>query len=248
MSDEIVWVGNASRSEFKRITDALRLSGSLTLYDDAATVPGKVVTPAVVCLAAARPGEVSPQRLEQVRTKFPASDHVTVLGELCCGLKRTAAFLDPVTTVYSHELPSDCTVQTLLEHLHAPPAFNFGPVESKFVAIYSKSSNYERGIAEALEMLGNKTARLSLDDASTVAGVDFVIWEVSDGIDEFPVARKIRRRHPDAEIIALVSYPREYEVTWYEQQGIRVLAQPYSLSNLFSIFRSPREFLATSAA
>jgi hypothetical protein len=97
-------------------------------------------------------------------------------------------------------------------------------------------------------MLGLKTAQLRIDEAPVVSGVDVVVYEASDGIDEFPALRELQRRHPGAEIVALVSYPREYEVARYEQHGIRVLSQPYNLNNLFSFFRSTREFLATSAA
>ena len=157
MSDEILWIGNASRLEFTRITDALRQNASLVECRDLSFLPAKVTTPSCVCLAAARPGEVSAQQLEQIRSRFPASTHITVLGELCCGLKRTRSFLDADSTFYAHELPSDVSLETLFRLSHSPLSVGLAQAEPKLVAIYSTSSSYQRGIAEALEEIPAST-------------------------------------------------------------------------------------------
>lgn len=263
MKNQVLWIGNHARSEFARITDALTQEANISFADvarDVETIPSKTPHPQLVCIAVARPGEFdtrTQQLAERLQLRFPTSQIRIVLGELCCGMMRTCDELSKWTALYVHEVPDSNVVSWLVDRddkvgrdgeflptTVTEPAPNTGPL----VVVYSRTKSYRNAIAESLAALGLRTIELSPHDRPTIQGASFVVWEVEDGVDELPNVRWISARHPGAEIVALMSYPREYELAHFASQGVRVLSQPYRLSNLFSIFCPTAKFPATSAA
>lgn len=265
MDRQTLWIGNRIRNEFIRIASSLE-NESVVAYADSLECVQGVSQPHLICLAISRPGEFATQTMQQIerlQKRFPTARVRVLLGEQCCGMKRTHEQLSNCDAVYVHEVPtpgaSGWLTESVTELADSSP---FGlpspkpncPVtvspssSSPLVIVYSKSRDNRQAIAEAMELVGVRTVELSTEQNVPVSGADFVIWEVEDGCDSLPDAGWISKRHPTAKIVALMSYPREYELAHLTSQGIRVVSQPFRLSNLFSIFGSSRQLPATSAA
>lgn len=256
MNQHTLWIGNRTRNEFARITDSLEKQSIVSYADlDLDGLRKGQAQPQLICVAIARPGEFGARTksmLERLKQRYPTSPIRLLLGESCCGMKRTCDELKGHSPAYVHEVPTQGAFCWLLDRITGDsdvPIVNVVDHKAGALAVvYSASNDHRQAIAQSLTLLGIRTIEMDPDDRVPVQGVDFVVWEVKDGYDSLPNARWIARRHPEAEIVVLMSYPREYELAHLAAQGVRVVAQPYRLSNLFSIFGHSRQVRATSAA
>lgn len=249
MQSQITWIGNSSRREFIRIARSLETHSRVTYFPTLEDIPRACPPPAVVCYAWARPGEFEVADLEPIERQFPRSKHVHILGELCCGMKRTSQKLARTDAVYAHELTGDLTVDRLLQPGNPDDEFTVQAMSgSTLLAIYSRSKSFREAIADSLSMLQLKSIQLHPEQVIPTQGVDYVLWDVTDGWQEFPDFSRLRQCHPNATILALVASPREYEIAHLEKNGIQVLAQPYRLRDLCSIFGSTAKIRASSTA
>jgi len=253
VNQQIIWIGNHSRREFVRITRSLEVHSSVAYYPTVDAVPATLAPPPLFCYAWSRQAEFEVADMQHVASRFPSSRHLNVLGELCCGMKRTSQKLQSVAAVYAHELIGELTLARMLRQVNLDLTDNAATTfhstdPNKLVAIYSRSGSYREAIAESLLMLKLKTIQMDPHQPARTSGVDYVVWDATDSWSEFPDFASLRKRHPVAKMIALVASPREYEISYLEENGIQVLAQPYRLRDLFSIFGSRTDFLATSAA
>ena len=236
-----------------RITRSLEVHPGVAYHQSVSDVPTTIAPPNLFCYAWAREGEFEAANQEQLASCFPSSCHLNILGELCCGMKRTSQKLQSVNAVYAHELVGEATISRLLRYANPDLTDNIATSfhtadPQKLVAIYSTSTSYRAGIADSLSFLKLKTIHMHPQQSVQASGVDYVLWDSTDSWNEFPDFTPLKKHHPLAKIVALVSSPREYEISYLEENGIQVLAQPYRLRDLFSIFGPRTEFLATSAA
>ena len=252
-NNALLWIGDHEREEFARIVRSLDEHASLLFAKSAAEALRRgQQQPFAICVAHARPGELNVNDLSALKSRWPQVPLVNILGEWCCGLKRTSKGLAEFAAVYSHELPRELDLPCLLTfatQVRTLRPFVANTAERLLVALYSPSKSYRRGLAEAFGMLDVKTIELSVSHSVSVTGVDFVVWDVAE---EREHARSelavIRERHPHAKILALMTFPREDEVARLLREGVQVIAQPFELSRLFSFFGRPVELSVTSAA
>ena len=222
-----LWIGNRDRREFDRIIVRLQLQSQISFRE---TLPNASVSGSLVVVAHSRPGVFSLAEIEQLQTRNPQAKIVNLFGEWCCGEKRIAPKGCCVPQLYTHELHH---VGDLWMRLTGPdrtsPMRTVKPASTPLVVVYSSRASYGQGIVDALAAtMATKTVLMQLGDQATIVdGVDFVVWEAgpdSGCWDE--ELRVIQQRHPAAKIVALLTYPRVYEVERLQEQGVRVLAQP----------------------
>ena len=259
MSDSIVWLGECERSEFAGVVQSLQQQVDLRIVRSVKQATGPA--PSHVIVALSRPGEITPQEISELVNLWPQSQLVWLLGEWCCGEKRRNAEFGGANVFYLHELslPLDvsqltvgsATVGRACEMAEIPDVTNSGATDpnSSLVAIYSRSRSYRGALADAMSLAGMSSIELQLGDGVRTHGVNFVIWEPASAGDRRQAElREIRRRHPTAEIVALLSWPRQYESEMLRAEGVCVLGQPFALRELFRYFSNYRPRMVSSAA
>lgn len=245
-----LWIGNRDRREFDRIIVRLQLQSQISFCE---SLPGASVSASLVVIAHSRPGEFSLGEIEELQTRNPQAKIINLFGEWCCGEKRIAPKDCCVPQVYSHEL---LHVSEMWARLNGPdrvgPMRTAKPTSTQvpLAVVYSSHASFGQGIVDALALTADaKTVLMRLDDQAVVEGADFVVWEAGPDSGRWnEELRTIQQRHPAAKVVALLTYPRVYEVERLQQHGVQVLAQPFALSELFSFFRDENGVVASSAA
>ena len=250
-----VWVGCDDR-EFARLARAVRSQSDASFVNEL-RVARSCSAPSFVFLAQSRPGIFDASDVGDLRELWPQSRFLYLLGEWCCGEKRTSREFVHVPAVYTHQIDEPVSLSQLIalsrrpgESMPSSTAFTRSPLaERTLVAIYSPSRSFQNGLADAMAQLSMKTVELRFDVPARTTGVDFVIWDASEcqntGEDEL---RQLRIRHPQSQIIALLTYPREFERRTLVAEGIRVLAQPFAVRDLVQLLATRADLSVTSAA
>ena len=246
-----LWIGNRDRVEFDRIIVRLQLQSQISFQK---SVPMSPVGARLIVIAHSRPGEVSLEEIERVQNRNPQIRVVNLFGEWCCGEKRIAPKDCSVPRLYTHELHHVDDVWTCLAGSRGGVgSIRTGKATSTvtpLVVVYGSQASYGQGIVDALAVSTEvKSVQMRLEGQAIVDGVDFVVWEAGPDSGYWDEQlRTIRQRHPHAKIVALLTYPRVFEVEHLQRHDVRVLAQPFALSELFSFFRGENDVVASSAA
>lgn len=256
----IVWFGDCERSGFDRVVKSLRLQSEFRVVRTVQQAVGP--PPSYVILPVARPGEVAPLEVAGLKKVWSQSQFVWLLGEWCWGEKRRSDVFGGATVLYLHELllPVDLAQfaagpetdglrghesTDLSEIFHS----ELSDLKNSLAAIYSRSRSLRGALADTLSIAGMSSIELQLGDGVRTQGVEFVIWDpASAGEGRQAELREIRRRHPAAEIVALLSWPGQREADILRAAGVRVLGQPFALRQLFRFFSNYRSRMVSSAA
>ncbi len=256
----VLWIGDNRQPEFARICESIGRQAELRFVptlDEQLRIDSELVV-----FAQPRPGQLSGQAATELAGRWTNSQFLWLLGEWCSGLKRTGGDFGEIPVAYAHEVPHPATLARLYTlaggesdiqaGLSAPAASAIAAEairEDHFVAIYAQSKSYRTSLREAISPTDAKSVELGFGDGVASMGVNVVLWEAA----EQPERRsseltEIRRRHPDARVISLLSWPRQAEAAWLAERNVVVLAQPFRLTDLLSFFRECRPLGVSSAA
>ena len=101
------------------------------------------------------------------------------------------------------------------------------------LAIYARTASYSEGLVESLNPYFGSCVELTFDKQVRCHGVDVVIWEPSRHRSEWVAEQELLiHRHPEAQQIALVTYPRSFECEQLMARQVTVLAQPFQITEL----------------
>ena len=79
-------------------------------------------------------------------------------------------------------------------------------------------------------------------------GVDFVVWDTPADFDLREQERQvIVKRHPGAQIVALLTDPREFELEPQKLHVIRSIPQPFELRDLVRAIQSSTQWVPSAA-
>jgi len=235
-------VGLSHRREFSEIVVSLRDHFQFQTIDNLTQID-RDKPPELVILAHSRPDEFSATAVGELREAWPHARFVSLLGSWCVGERRTVSPLRDIPRIYVQQWrgriwPDELrSVGARLQGAHEPPPRSHqlaAPTNPPLVAIYSPSVSYRQALADALENIGCKTVAARMELPVQIRGVDFVIWEVPLGFGRRrEEISTLRRRHAGAELIGLVTFPRDDEVESLYKAGVRhVVSQPFRLEDL----------------
>lgn len=231
MPAQILWIGSKSNGletvEFAAIYDELSKQHVVHFASNLAEAKS-TPTSNVVVVAPSRPGEFPARDVKELQASRPDSRFVYLLGDWCCGQKRTEPEFSRVETLYRHELQrgnvfSQLTGESAISHLSA----------GTFVAVYARTRSYGDAIQEMVASSASGVVQLKFGDIVTTSEVSVVIWETPmEGYHRESQLAEIKARHPAARVIALVTFPRGYEADDWIAAGVEVLSQPFREADL----------------
>lgn len=228
MQSQLIWIGDVTRQEFATAWHELSGSVQCEQFDHLAQVTAQSTAPLVV-LAQPSPGVTSPPEvITDLQADRMDAAFVYLLGDWCCGEKRVNGEFSRIPSLYAHQLQPGRVHEHLLSVARkdfAPPLA--GQTET-LVAIYTTGNSYAEAIADLLSPQYPKSIQLSLADQTPAHGVDLVIWEApAEKAHRNEELQRLRARHPQAQVLALLTFPRSYEREFFADQGVRVVAQPF---------------------
>ena len=244
--DGILWIGS-TRIEFRSMLSSIERATPLrrvaTLAEARTASP-----PKVAILAQARPGEFAAAHVAELRTRWTGTRFVYVLGAWCCGQKRVNDEYSTVFTVYAHEWRDESILEVVYEKPRDLVPHSLAQ-NSGFVAVYSPVVSYREALADGLAAWGLRTVESEFRRTTRMLGVDTVVWHASPEFERRDEELEtLLNRHPAARMIALLTDPREFELAHFRSHGVRVLAQPFDLSELVQAMQSAATKAASSAA
>ena len=237
MRAQILWIGtdSNSRDEFAPIIDELSQQHAVHFAASVATAELAPVSDLVI-VALSRPGQLSGSQVEAIQSSRPDAKFVYLLSDWCCGQKRTDPEFSRLPTFYRHELQRGRVFAQLTDELAgskiaSQPTQQGG--EQELVAVYARTRAYGDAIRETLTDYSSPVVQLKFGDRVPADGVGVVIWETPMSLyhREAELA-EIKTRHPAARVIALVTYPRDFEIEDWNELGVSVLSQPFRETDL----------------
>lgn len=252
------WIGNQERTEFVRLIHSLFRDRFVHFVDSLNSLPNLCANneeESILCFAHESPGVFSDEDISSARFNFPNATVLHFLGGWCCGIKRTSKPLAEFPTFYAHEVQGSVTIDQLLAQVNfdSKASINLDPRQTtKLFVVYSPDNGFRAGIIDSVAHLGMKSIEAKNGNLSSVRGVDFVVWDVpgdaSRRVDCLNELERIRSRHGDAKILALMTFPRDYEVACLQHLGVKVLAKPFDLNRLVSFFYEAADVSVSSVA
>ena len=177
-------------------------------------------------VAVSREGVVSLGDIETLTEK--SESLCLLLADWCCGWKRRLPSDLSYEIRYLHEIKDGFALGQLFGANVSPQ-----DVPAKLVAIYARSRSYCEALQTLVQQTNSPSIGLRFGDGIVATGVDLVLWEASPWQPERrEELEALRNRHPNARVIALLTFPREFEITELKQQGVTVLPQPISNAEL----------------
>jgi len=229
MRSQILWIGSEgnghSRAEFAPIYNELSQHHKVYFVSG---LSESAPAAELVVIAPSRPGQFSSSCVKILQASRPHAKFVYVLGDWCCGQKRTESEHTRVPTFYCHELQRGNVFAQLNGELTSPSQSGHA-----FAAVYSRTSSYGDAIQEMLATSSLGSVQLRFGDGVPTDGAAVVIWETPmEGYHREAQLAEIEARHPAAQVIALVTFPRDYETAAWLDASVSVLSQPFRESDL----------------
>ena len=252
-SGNVIWFGESATPSLSRVARLLRTERDVEFVVDLGQADFAAKLPALVVIAQSRPGAVSASTIGDIRKRCSHCRVVVLWGEWCCGQKRVdKTLIDPtfggLESFYTHELQQPADLACLFgSHVGIESSATLSA--NDLVAIYSPAKSFRVAIGEALSLIGRSWVTLLPGDGVQSAGVSHVLWDVpSEPGRRQTQLDEIRTRHAGASVVGLMTWPREFEVEQLREVGVSVLAQPFSLGQLFAFFRKYGPQSMSSAA
>jgi hypothetical protein len=235
-------VGLSHRREFSEIVLSLRDHFQIRTIDKLTQID-RDKPPELVILAHSRPDEFSATAVGELRESWPHVRFMSLLGSWCIGERNTGSPLGDIPRIYVQQWRSRISPDELrsagarLHGAHEPPPCSYqiaSPANAPLVAIYSPSVSYRQALASLLANVGCKIVAARMELPVEIRGVDFVIWEVPIGCGRRrEEISTLRTRHANAELIGLLTFPRDYEVeSLYKASVQHIVSQPFRLEDL----------------
>lgn len=251
----VLLVGALSQPEFAEAIEQMRASCQVIELDDPADALGwcnqSELSPALVVIASARPGQWSDEAIEQLRQRLPLTPFVSLLGTWCEGEMRSGAPWPGLVRVYWHqwrqrfarEIARIATGKCGSWSLPATAS-----AEERLMSQTDAGQRHSRGVAAVVadgrEMAEWLVATCRAHGWTTVwnagwrsaelQGADVVVWDV--GLIEpgwFEILQKIRDVFGDAPVVALTDFPRvEGQQQLTAAGAAAVLSKPLLVTDL----------------
>ena len=252
----VLLIGDTSRAEFRHARSSLEELGRVTQADDvqsaAAELTAGRITPDLIVLALAFPGQFPAKAIEQLRCLAPLARILALLGSWCEGEMRTGKPLPGLIRVYWHQWLARCSRES--SRLHAGLLSGWGlPVtatdeerllasenycsESRegLVAICTRQHEMHDWLSAACRRRGHSTVWLTPDEPVHLAGATAAIFDGTDcdGVEVDQLERLVARIKP-APVVALCDFPRiEDHDRTIAAGAAAVLSKPLLLDDLF---------------
>lgn len=254
-AQRILFVGDPSHHEFQEPVAWLREYCELSIENDidsaAARLAGDCEPPAVIVIAAARPGLVSQREVASLLRRAPLARFIGLLGGWCEGEMRTGQPWRGVTRVYWHEfvprLAEELTLANSRGRLFQPRTFTDAELSGSaiplpefrtrgLVVIRAISLASYEPLAEACHAIGHSTTWSSPRQPAFVTGAAAAIWDVAASIesDDAELGRFAKLMQP-APTIAIIGFPRASDRQLALDCGASgVVSKPYLLQDLWN--------------
>lgn len=226
----ILLLGDTVAKEFheaRRILDALgSVASFLEPRSATAAVASGQVTPDVIVIAQAYPGQFTQSAIEQLRNLAPLARVVALLGSWCEGETRSGKPAPAVVRLYWHQGPARCQQQ--LRRMVEGDASMWGlpvtateeerlltavetplPKREGLVAIHARLGEMESWLAAFCQRCGYSTVWLRPPGCARLHGAVAAIYDGSDCCDqELDELRSLAAALAPAPIVALFDFPR----------------------------------------
>ncbi len=244
MAAQILWIGTetngSKRAEFSPIFDELAETYAVRFASDIAEVKTAAID--LVIFAVSRPGEFPIHEVKSLQARSPDSKFVYVLGDWSCGQKRTESEFSRVETFYCHELQHGSVYAQLVGESTNPYPLahtSASTAATDFVAVYARTRSFGEAVQDMVASFTAKVVQLEFGDQVATEGVNVVLWETPmEGFHRESQLAEIKARHPESQVIALVDYPRAYEIEELGKAGVHVVSKPFRESDLLRQIRA----------
>jgi len=238
----ILFVGDADRSEFRQARACLDRWGAVQGFADAdlaaAALAADRLSPDVMVVAQAFPGQFSHQAIDRLRRLAPLARVLGLMGSWCEGEMRSGSPWPATVRTYWHQWPARCDRQfrrlamgqscswalpltaTEEERLMVDaaeclpeegphPCAHFAPSSGTLVAIRSHSHEMADWLSAACRSRGLVTIRQRDSAFARVEGATAGVFDGTDLCDdECDALRRFVVAVRPAPVIALLSFPR----------------------------------------
>jgi CheY-like chemotaxis protein len=252
----ILVIGDERHPEFAGPIARLARFGRVKVFADPRRAEEELVAdglvPDVIVLAGAYPGRFPSDLPDRLRSVWPLSRILALLGSWCEGELRSGYAWPSVVRLYWHQWPARAERELLRlsrgecpswglpvtaseeERLQAAAGDPFRG-KARFAAVVSrKRANYE-WLAAACRQRGWATVWIENFQQSHVQGIHAVLLDgISPGADGLEEIRQVARRFHPAQLTVLADFPRIEDVAQMQAAGAAaVLAKPVLLEDLF---------------
>jgi DNA-binding NarL/FixJ family response regulator len=252
----ILLLGRTDRTEFEPARRAVQELAAVYEFDEtdaaAAALAMSEITPDVIVVAQAFPGQFSHQAIDRLRRLAPLSRVVGLMGSWCEGEARTGWPWPGAVRTYWHQwaarsnrglrrlaLGQACSwglplTATEEERLLANTAERW-PRRSGVVVIHARSHETADWLSAACRSRGFATVWQRTSSAARVEGATATIFDASSlHEEEFDDLRRLAAAAHPAPVVALLSFPRVEDRQLALSAGAAaVLSKPLVVDDLF---------------
>lgn len=254
MEVSCAWIGDHHGDEWQHLFSCMQRLGHLQSFDCIGKALDADAKFDMAILPVDRPGALSVGHFDSLQNAWQQTRVVFLLSDACSGMRRTSPDLADRENYYACEFRSEIQLSRLLfvrkkASRNAPLAATANsseqtveprlrlspPHELSRTAVYARTQSYRETLVDVLSSEGHSVCALEFNSRASVTGIDVVVWEANPHADEREAELDcIRIRHPQAQVIALMTYPRQFEHQAMAEQGVQVLAQPFRNDDLLA--------------
>jgi CheY-like chemotaxis protein len=247
MIHSMLWVGARSLPEFARIASNLKSRYPIQFIDQLSDVDFNTAVDFIV-LAQTRPGLIAENTVAVIRQRWPGVRLVSLLGNWCEGEARTGTPLPDVPRIYAHQWSEEGWFLEGLVRGSSLPRSHSG--SGPLVVIQTSSTDYSSALADALALAGCQTVEVRPAVSPRIQNAEYVIWDVPiEAGRRGEELAELRKQHARARVIALCTFPRDYEIRALLAAGVdQVISQPFAQERLIHAVYQPSEPTAFSSA
>lgn len=250
----VLLVGDAQRSEFREAVAALRAGAAVVVAPDLATAErllAEGVTPDLLVLAQAFPGQFPIETVARLRRHVPLARVIGLLGSWCEGEVRTGRPWPGAVRVYWHQwlprcpeelralaegrssswaLPSTASdEERFLAAAERPPTVGQGQI-----GIVAQQFDVQDWLAAACRQAGYTAVWLREEQPPGDCGLAALVFDFGGEIDtDFGRLCRLVKQFGDVPVVALVNFPRIEDHERLRAAGVTaVLSKPVLLEDL----------------
>jgi DNA-binding NarL/FixJ family response regulator len=255
-SISILWLGDASRDEFREARVCLDRFGSVTeagSVDEAvALITSIEVTPALVVIAQSYPGQFSSESLDHLRRVAPLARLIGLLGSWCEGEVRTGHPWPATVRFYWHQWTAQCGRELEALLLGQESAWSLPSTatdEERLLAVSPRPSSGHNGLIavcaqaiEAREWLATACRRPGYSTVHTTPDTSIPAEGAVAGVFDMPATTESQMASlehfcgdlgPHIPVIALLNFPRiEDQRRALAAGAAAVLSKPLLIADL----------------
>jgi hypothetical protein len=243
---------STSRCEFAAVVDRLADETHLAVFECVrrAIESSDARDPEMIVLGQSYRGEVSQEQLSLLRRRFPISRIICLLGSWSEGETRSGTPLPGLERWYAHQFLDRLITESSVDRrlnlpitasneerwlsvaAHRRPAFSDGLL----VVVMSHDASLADAISSACQTSGLTTLCTTPDSLLQSHGPTLVVYDAQpDFARRAHEIRGIKQRMPDADILALIDFPRIEERHQVLDLGAtEILSKPFVVDHLLT--------------